>query len=131
MIAVDTSALIAIQQGEPEAEQFGSILQAEEAVIASPNLLEYYMVITARYGEAGAEQARAMIAHLDATIFPWPEECVALALAAFETYGKGRHRAALNFGDCIAYALAKYLGIALLFKGDDFRHTDIRPAWQG
>ncbi|MEM1131938.1 MAG: type II toxin-antitoxin system VapC family toxin [Pseudomonadota bacterium] len=128
MIAVDTSALIAIQQGEPEAEHFGAALRGEEVVIASPTLLEYYMVITARYGAEGLVQARAMIEQLDVTVFPWPEECVAIATTAFEQYGKGRHSAALNFGDCIAYAMAKYLGIALLYKGDDFSRTDIRSA---
>ncbi len=86
------------------------------------------MVILGRQQEQGIAELDDLIASSDIWIVPFDARHASLALDAFRRYGKGRHRAGLNMGDCFSYALAKATGLPLLFKGDDFVHTDVKPA---
>lgn len=132
MIVVDTSALIAIVFGEPERDIFTDlILASDKVLIATPTLLESRLVVHGRMGERGVLLLDDMLnLSMFAQVAPGPEETRA-AYAAFVTYGKGNgHPAGLNFGDLFSYALAKTRSLPLLFKGNDFTHTDILPAWQ-
>lgn len=127
MMVIDTSALMAIQFDEPEAAEMRKVL-LPRAMVGAPTLLEYYMVVGGRHGEGGRLEARALVERLDLAVMNWTEELVELAADAFFRFGKGQHPAKLNFGDCMAYALAKSLDAPLLFKGGDFAKTDIRAA---
>lgn len=127
MLVIDTSALIAIQFGEPEASAFKAIL-VPRTMIGAPTLLEYQLVVGGRYGDAGLAEARAMVERMDLAIINFDEEMTHLAADAFMRFGKGQHPAKLNFGDCMAYAVAKALDMPLLYKGGDFAKTDIRSA---
>jgi ribonuclease VapC len=127
MMVIDTSALIAIQFGEPEAKQFRSIIRPR-MLIGAPTLLEYYLVVGSRYGEVGRLEAEALVERLDLAVVNFTEEMAQIASDAFMRFGKGKHKAKLNFGDCMAYALAKESDAPLLYKGGDFALTDIKPA---
>ena len=128
-MVVDTSALIAILLGEPEAESLKAALsEAVEPSISAVSLFEARMVMTARLGPAGREALDAIIVELAITVLPFDAKHASVATDAFLAYGKGRHPAGLNFGDCCAYALAQATGRPLLFKGDDFAQTDIASA---
>ncbi len=127
MIAVDSSALVAIYFDEPEKASFAAtIVMADSPVIGAPNLLEASMVVEARHGEPGCRELDEIVVNLGLEVVPFDVPHVEAARAAFRRYGKGRHRAGLNFGDCCAYALAKALDAPLLFKGNDFALTDIK-----
>lgn len=126
---IDTSALVAILYREPEAEAFVErIHAAETSRISVANYVELSMVIEHQLGVEGMRQAEAFFRRAGIVIEPVSLEHGELARQAFLDFGKGRHRAGLNFGDCFAYALAKALGEPLLFKGNDFSQTDIQPA---
>jgi ribonuclease VapC len=126
---LDTSALVAILYGEPEARDFVERIRAAEICrISVANHVELSMVIESQLGPDGMRQAEAFLRRADVVIEPVTIEQGELARQAFLDFGKGRHKAALNFGDCFAYALARATGEALLFKGDDFAMTDIRRA---
>jgi ribonuclease VapC len=128
-MVIDSSAIVAILRLEPEAERFLSFMDsAEKRLIAAPNLLEIEMVISSNKGGAALDRLDRFIGDNQIDILPFAATHAAAARAAFLRYGKGRHRAGLNFGDCIAYATAKIENMPLLFKGDDFRLTDISPA---
>ncbi len=128
-MVIDTSALLAVLFDEPERDTFIALLAgAEDALISAGTLLEASIVMQARTGDDG-------VADLDELLAAAAVRCVAvdqvqahLARAAFGRYGKGRARAGLNFGDCFAYALATAAQRPLLFKGDDFVHTDVPSA---
>ncbi len=127
MIAIDSSALVAIYFDEPEKASFATaIVMADGPVLAAPNLLEASMVVEARHGEAGCRELDRIVAHLGLEVVPFDVSHIEAARNAFRRYGKGRHRAGLNFGDCCAYALARTLDVPLLFKGNDFALTDIK-----
>ncbi len=127
MIAVDTSALIAILQDEPEASEFLDILKTNDAcVIGSPTQFEALLVAAKR--PTGQADIRLLLTRAGVDTIDWTQEHANVAAEAFLRFGKGRHPAALNFGDCMAYAVAKSLDAPLLFKGDDFSQTDIRSA---
>jgi ribonuclease VapC len=133
VIFVDTSALIAILAGEPDAAQFSEKIQAEpERLCGAHVILEASMRIATLSGlTPTAVEADVMHALRAANIVivPIDEDVAHAAVAAFERYGKGRKsRAGLNFGDCLSYACAKMHGARLLFKGGDFAHTDIARA---
>jgi ribonuclease VapC len=132
MIAIDTSALLAILFGEPERDQFQAILdQTSGAVISSGTLIEARMVAHGRAGDAMVELLDNLIVQAQIAVEPVSESQTEMAHAAFVRYGKGNgHPAQLNFGDLFGYALAKVLGIPLLFKGNDFAATDIVAAGQ-
>ncbi len=131
MIAVDTSALIAITNHEPERSAFLGVLAAEERrMISAVTLRETRMVIFARCRQAGIDRFDEWGDVMPLEVVPFDANQAAAAFAAFATYGKGLHTSAkLNFGDCASYALAKTLDIPLLYKGDDFKHTDLRAAY--
>lgn len=129
MIAVDTSALIAILFLQPDAEAFQHRLSLEDVCLSAVSLQEASMVLAGRLRDETAWE------ELDDLVRITPIEVVGndrilaeLSRLAFLRFGKGRHPAALNFGDCASYALAKHRDIPLLFKGTDFAKTDIVPA---
>ena len=129
MIVVDTSALMAILNGEPEAEEFSRLMTEDsDVVLAAPNLLEFMIVSIRRRGDGQRPRSQALIDKFVPNILPWSAEMAELATTAFVRFGKSRHPASLNFGDCVAYALAKSLDAPLLFKGNDFALTDIESA---
>lgn len=126
-VVVDTSALVAVVFGEEDAEQIAASLVDHTGAlqISAATLLEALIVVEARQGPEAVLDLRGVIQHLGITVAPVDVENAALAFAAWQRFGKGRHGAALNFGDCFSYALAKQLGAPLLFKGDDFAQTDV------
>lgn len=127
MIVVDTSALVAIFLREPDAEAFVDALAgAPRAVVGSVTAFEFLLVASRKKGFKGIADARLLLDASGLEILPWSPEHVAIASAALRRYG-GRP-ARLNFGDCMAYALARALDAPLLFKGGDFALTDIAPA---
>lgn len=124
---LDTSALAAIFFGEPEGERFiETISQADQCRISVANFVELSMVIEGQIGPEAGRQCDVFFSRADIIIEPVTVEQAQLARQAFLDFGKGRHPAGLNFGDCFAYALARSSGEPLLFKGEDFRKTDIR-----
>ena len=126
---VDTSALVAILYREPEARGFVERIHgADVCRISVANYVELSMVIESQLGPDGMRQAEAFFRRAGVVVEPVTVEHGELARQAFLDFGKGRHKAGLNFGDCFAYALAKATGEALLFKGQDFASTDIRQA---
>jgi ribonuclease VapC len=129
LIVVDTSALIAVVRREPEQIEFTRLLRdAVEPKLSAATLAETFIVLA---GRSRDDNSGPLLEFLDRTgvdIVGVDRRQVLLVNDAFLRFGKGRHKASLNYGDCFAYALAKSLGVPLLFKGDDFRHTDIRPA---
>ncbi|KQR80401.1 type II toxin-antitoxin system VapC family toxin [Sphingomonas sp. Leaf343] len=128
MIAVDTSAIIAIALAEPEAERFDHVLSTDPSIIIGvPTLLEARMVLAGRFGPTTAEKAMAMLAD-GWQVIHFTTDHLAAATEAFDRFGKGRHPARLNYGDCMAYAVAKVAGCPLLYKGDDFARTDMAAA---
>lgn len=126
---VDTSAVLAILLVEPEAQRFADAIE-DNPVCRFPAtcFLEATMTLLGRYGEEGLRDLDLFLAHSQMEIAPFNEAQARLARDAFIRYGKGRHPAKLNFGDCISYALARETGEALLFKGTDFAQTDITVA---
>ena len=119
---LDTSALVAVLYGEPEAQDFVERIHAADVCrISVANQVELAMVVESQLGPDGARQADAFLRRAGVVIEPVTLEQGDLARQAFLDFGKGRHKAGLNFGDCFAYALSRATGEALLFKGDDFR----------
>lgn len=129
-IAVDSSALIAILRTEPEERRFTVLIaDADAAYLSAVSLQECSMVLAGRHGKAADWRALdEFIQRLSMDVVPHDTELADLAREAFLRFGKGRHPAALNCGDCASYALAKRRGIPLLFKGNDFARTDIVAA---
>jgi ribonuclease VapC len=126
---VDTSAILAIVFGEPEADTFARMIRgADGCAMSAVSFVEAYMNVAGRGGRSAGDDLEAMLERLRVTIAPFDPEQARIAADAFLAYGKGRHPAALNFGDCCAYALAKATGRPLLFKGEDFAQTDIPSA---
>jgi ribonuclease VapC len=129
VIVVDTSALLAILLGEPEMTTFRDILaEAQRKFVSSVSLLETGIVITDRRGAAGVTALKDFVEQAEIEIIAFDHLQYELAIPAFQTFGKGRHVARLNICDCASYALAKSIGIPLLFKGNDFSATDIVDA---
>lgn len=129
MIALDTSALVAIACAEPEEEEFNRLIAVKSALVGTPTLLEARMVLSTLM----PDYAEVFIANLldRPAIHPvaFTLDTYWAAVDAFDRYGKGRgHPARLNFGDCLAYAIAKAHDVPLLYKGADFAHTDIAAA---
>ena len=126
---IDTSALMAILQLEPDATRLlTAIRSAGRRAISAATLVEASMVVESRIGVEGVRDLDAALARLEVEVSPLTRSQALHARRAFRRYGKGRHPARLNFGDCLAYALAKETGEPLLFKGDDFSRTDIDAA---
>ncbi len=128
-MVIDSSALIAIMMGEPERRPFIEAITAADArLIGAPTMLEASMVVLSRTGEARLADLRDFCARGAVETVSFGSEHLDLAIDAFRRFGKGRHPAGLNFGDCFSYALARATGEPLLFKGGDFAKTDIRRA---
>jgi len=128
-MVVDTSAVIAVLLGEPDAARFAAALNTSAPkLMSAANLLEASMVIEARKGDEGARDLDLLIYRGGIEIAPVDHDQAEVARAAWRRFGKGRHPAALNYGDCFAYALAKTRDAPLLFKGQDFALTDIEAA---
>ena len=128
-MVIDTSALIAILLNEPETEVFaGAISAAPSRLISAVSALEAAIVIEAKKGSMGSQLLDELFVAARVNIVAFDQTQLNLARAAYTRFGKGRHPAALNFGDCCAYALARHRGEPLLFKGPDFSATDIEPA---
>ena len=127
MIVVDSSALLAILLDEPDARSIADLINdAEGRRISAFNLFAPHVVIHRQGRDEGVRDLRSLLAWTRLTTVPFDDAQAALAFAAYRRYGKGNHPAALNLGDCAAYALAKSLDVPLLFKGNDFARTDIR-----
>ena len=125
-MVIDTSAIVAIFLGEPERHPFlNQILRAEKKLISAANLLETGIVLEARRGEVAGREFDLFVARTKMEVVSVDAEQVEIARSAWRKYGKGRHAAGLDFGDCLAYALAKFSGQQLLAKGENFRLTDI------
>jgi len=126
---LDTSALVAVLFGEPEGEVFtGLIHDADRCLISAGTFLELSIVIERQAGPEAARQCDMFFRRAGIIIEPFTVEQAHIAREAFHDFGKGRHRAGLNFGDCFAYALSKVTGEPLLFKGNDFKKTDAAGA---
>lgn len=126
---LDTSAMVAILYREPEAAAFVQLIHdAEMCRISVASHVELSMVMEKQLGPEGMRQAEAFFRRAGIAIEPVTVEQGELARQAFLDFGKGRHKAGLNFGDCFSYALAKATGEPLLFKGNDFAETDIQAA---
>ncbi|BDG73906.1 type II toxin-antitoxin system VapC family toxin [Roseomonas fluvialis] len=126
---LDTSALMAILQKEAEAPAFGeAAAKAETIAIAAPTLVELGIVAEGLAGEVVRPRIDQLLESMRVEIVPFTAEHAALARDAWRRYGKGRHPAGLNLGDCFAYALAVARDEPLLFKGDDFARTDVKAA---
>ena len=123
---LDTSAIIAIINFEPERAAFVSCIVADnDTLISAVTVVEAGMVIGGRFGLDSGSGLDRWLESVGATQVPFTAEHATLARAAWRSYGKGRHTAALNFGDCCVYALAKALDQQILCKGNDFARTDI------
>jgi ribonuclease VapC len=126
---IDTSALVAVLDQEPEAERIARTLAStSERMLSAANLVEVGIVMQARRGDDGARDLDLLLAKLRVDIVAVTATQAAIARKAFRLYGRGRHAANLNFGDCFAYALAKDKSDTLLFKGDNFARTDVMAA---
>lgn len=131
-VALDTSALAAVVFGEPEAEQVLAVMvrAAGDLTLSAATAVEADIVIEARQGPDATRDLHVLLTRLRVTTVPVDERQAAAAVAAWRRFGKGRHPAGLNLGDCFSYALATTSGASLLFKGDDFQRTDVAAAWQ-
>jgi ribonuclease VapC len=129
-MVIDSSALIALLLTEPETPWFvTAIAGAPRRLVGAATYLETAIVMIARSGPDAQEKLDQLLAELAVEIVPFTRDQAALAIAAFKQYGKGSgHPAALNFGDCFTYALAKLTGEPVLFKGADFSRTDLAQA---
>ena len=126
-IAVDTSALVAIVLGEPDAEAYLSVLSSNSGDIemCAATYVEASIVVTARQGSEADDDLTKLLSLVEIDVTPVDHAQSRAAIAAWRRFGKGHHPAALNFGDCFSYTLAKTSGTALLYKGDDFAQTDV------
>jgi ribonuclease VapC len=128
-MTIDSSALVAILFAEPGyLDLVDTILESEHARVGAPTVVETSLVLTGRRGKAAGGEVESLLDELGVAIVPFGEAEWRHAVAAFSRYGRGRHRAALNFGDCLAYAAAAAAGDSLLYVGDDFSRTDIARA---
>ncbi|MEP9354111.1 type II toxin-antitoxin system VapC family toxin [Xanthobacter sp. KR7-65] len=126
MIAVDTSVLIATFINEPDADRYRALLVGSRCIIGAPTLFETHLVLRGKNYPYTLEAVDLWLAEGDVTVIPFDRRHMALTRTAFDRFGRGRHPAGLNFGDCMAYAVAKAHDVPLLFKGDDFSRTDVR-----
>lgn len=128
-MVVDTSALVAILMGQSDADRFARALDgAPIRLLSAVTRVELSCVVEGRKGEIGRADVDLLLRDGGFEIVGVTPQHAEIAVDAFRRFGRGRHRARLNIGDCFSYALAAATDNALLFKGDDFRHTDIRPA---
>jgi ribonuclease VapC len=126
---LDTSALLAILRDEPERPSFNALIEAAASrAMSAATFVETSIVIGARYGGEGLRDLDLFIAKAEIALVPVDIEQAHAARDAYLRFGKGRHSAGLNYGDCFSYALARTFGEPLLYKGNDFSQTDVRAA---
>jgi ribonuclease VapC len=125
-VILDSSAVVAILLREPEADELeAKVAAASPLGVGAPTYVEVLMVLSSRFARDASRNLEGFLARAEAVIVPFSEEHARVAVEAFLRYGKGRHRAALNFGDCMSYAVAKLAGQPLLCTGADFARTDL------
>lgn len=125
-MVIDTSALIALLELEPEAARIAAAIEADPVrLLSAATLVETSIVLETRRGEAAVRELDLAIARGGFTVEAVTSGQAEVARQAWRRFGKGRHPAGLNYGDCFSYALARATGEALLFKGDDFAQTDV------
>jgi ribonuclease VapC len=128
-VTLDSSALVAILFAEPGyLDLVDRILEADAVRVGAPTLVEASLVMSGRRRARSIREVEGLVAELGVTVVPFGEAEWRLAVDAFIRFGRGRHPAALNFGDCLAYATARSLGDTLLFVGEDFSRTDVASA---
>jgi ribonuclease VapC len=129
-VVVDTSALVAVILGQPDAARYldAMVRGAGDLQVSAANLVEAAIVVQARQGSEAATDLQSLISQLPIVIQDLDHGQAQIAINAWRRFGKGRHPAGLNLGDCFAYALAQSMGGRLLFKGADFAQTDIASA---
>ncbi len=126
-MVLDTSAIVAILLNEPEINSFSAAIERDRVrLLSAASLVEASLVVESRHGEAGRRDLDLLLQTAEFEIVPLDARQADMARHAFRTFGKGRHPAALNLGDCFSYALAQVTGEPLLFKGNDFSKTDVR-----
>ncbi len=129
MIVIDSSAVLAILNDEPERRIFNETIEkAEICLISAASFVEASIVLEARKGYEGVRDFDLFVARAEIKLAEVDAEQAEIARTAFRNFGKGRHAANLNFGDCFSYALAKANSLPLLFKGNDFSQTDVECA---
>ena len=127
-MVIDTSALLAILQDEPERRAFNEAIEgAGSRLMSTATFVEVSIVVESRYGAEGLHDLDLFVDQAGIELVAVDAEQAKVARRAFSRFGKGRHPAGLNYGDCFAYALAVALGEPLLFKGEDFPQTDVTP----
>jgi ribonuclease VapC len=129
MIVLDSSSLLAILLQEPDSVAYMQAIAGNDCMIGAPTFFEAQIAAAARAGAQAPIVLRQLLADSSVEIVDFNRSHVKAAYDAFDRYGRGRHPAKLNFGDCMAYAVAKLANAPLLFKGDDFALTDIQPAF--
>jgi ribonuclease VapC len=128
-MVIDSSALLAILKDEPERRRFNEAIEAAaERLLSVATFVEVSIVIDARYGPPGLHHVDLFLDRADIELVDVDAEQARIARDAYSRFGKGRHPAGLNFGDCFSYALAHTRGLPLLFKGEDFARTDLAAA---
>jgi len=128
-MVIDTSAIVSILRSESDAAELERVLLADPVrLVAATCVLETRMVLISRRGEHALAEIDLWLTKIEADIVPVDANLADLATRAWLAFGKGRHPAALNFADCVSYALAKRSGEPLLFKGEDFAKTDVQGA---
>lgn len=126
---VDSSALIAILENEPESVSFLRLMyQSQNLKISAVTYTEVSLVVYSRFSTLGIQKLDELLESLGVEFVAFDKEQAVLAREAWQKYGKGRHPAKLNFGDCCSYAAAKHFNLPLLYKGNDFPETDIKAA---
>ncbi len=128
MIVVDTSAIVAVLFGEPGGAELEPRLLGEHCVISTATRVELGIVIEAKTGPAGTQLLEELLGRIEIEVVPVDVELAEEAVVCWRRFGKGRHRAGLNFGDTFSYALSRRRGQPLLFVGEDFSHTDVAVA---
>lgn len=131
-MTMDSSALLAILLGEPGAlDLVDQILEADTARVGAPTLVETAIVLGNRRGRPSLNEVVGVIEELGVTVVPFDANQMRAAVDAFERFGRGRHKASLNFGDCLAFGTATAAKDSLLFVGQDFIKTDIKKPGRG
>ena len=128
-MVLDSSSIVAVVLKEPGYERLAVLIdQAEEVLVAAPSVLEAGMVLSSRMRQDARPIIEVLLRQVRATVVPFDHDHAWAATGAFLRFGRGRHAAGLNFGDCISYAVSSLAGQPLLYIGDDFARTDITAA---
>jgi ribonuclease VapC len=128
-LAVDTSAVLAVLLREPSCDVvLERLCGATQPAVAAPTHTEFLLVALVKLGETGKQRAQEFLERQAILSVTWDQELADASAAAFQRFGRGRHPSGLNFGDCFSYAIAERLRDPLLFVGNDFNQTDLKPA---